>query len=224
MLWQNFSKDCFKFHSDNMLCWVSSSFDLSSVCIGSEDRDRLACMGVKRSLEFVRGRKALRFVLGHFFSDFFILTGPGGRLVLSGVDNVEISLSHFSSNILVGVSLNGFVGVDILKIRDVDCLRLANRILQEKEYSAWLKVGLFSRLKVLLVYWSVKESMIKCVGGNGWQMKDWRLDFYDSYCVGYNNKLEKKCFALYSVIDDSFIVSVAKHEDSILSNIGCIKF
>ena len=224
MLWQHFSKDFHKLCFENMLCWVGSSFDLCSVCIGDEDRERLACMGFKRSSEFVRGRKALRFVLSHFFSDFVVLTEPGGRLILSGVDGVKISLSHFASNVLVGVSLSGVVGVDILKIRKVNCLSLAKRILQDKEYDDWLRVDPVFKLNVLLVYWGVKESMIKCDGGSGWQMKDWRVDRYDGYCVGYNDRLEKKYFALYSVVDDSFIISVAKHEDDILNNIECVRF
>ena len=210
--------------ADTLLYWFLPEFDFSSVSIADYEHFRAQKMSKARFLEFERGRQALRLVLGsHLKAGFDIENELSGRLVVVARESVEVSLSHFGCDVLVGVSFDGRVGVDILKIKVVDSLRLAKRILQDAEFKEWVSVAAVEQSKNILLYWSIKEAMIKCVGGSGWQMKEWRLSFNGVFCKGYNAKLQQCCYAIWSIVDEQFIVAVAKLDQSIFNGVTCIK-
>jgi len=69
-------------------------------------------------------------------------SGAHGKPRLAGGSGLRFSLSHSSSEAVIGVSRGGEIGVDLERIRaDLDCERLARRILSPAEAVAWAQVA-----------------------------------------------------------------------------------
>lgn len=209
--------------NQGVVCLLKADVVLSCDYLSCFEKNRAKLMPAWREEEFRRGRLVLRNVLANCLRkdscDLLLDNVPDKKISLLDDLKIAISLSHFQGDVLVGLAPIASIGVDLVKVRSINESKLAQRILTADEHEVWVNLN-SCRLERLFVYWALKEAMIKCVGGNGWQMKSWQVTFGNGCCEGYNQNLSATCCAKYVVLSGGVIVAWAWLEASDCSWLG----
>ncbi|NUK03403.1 4'-phosphopantetheinyl transferase superfamily protein [Streptomyces lunaelactis] len=90
---------------------------------------------------------------------------PGGRPYLRGLDQIDISLSHTDTLLLVGLTRKGWIGVDA-ELRDRPMLGLGteNQVCTPHERKALAQIADERRNGALVRLWTLKEAYSKAIG------------------------------------------------------------
>ncbi|MET7716853.1 4'-phosphopantetheinyl transferase superfamily protein [Streptomyces sp. NPDC005407] len=90
---------------------------------------------------------------------------PGGRPYLRGLDQIDISLSHTDTLLLVGLTRRGWIGVDA-ELRDRPMLGLGteNQVCTPHEREALAQIADERRNGALVRLWTLKEAYSKAIG------------------------------------------------------------
>ena len=90
---------------------------------------------------------------------------PGGRPYLRGLDQIDISLSHTETLLLVGLTRRGWIGVDAeLKDRPMLGLGTENQVCTPHEREALAQIADERRNGALVRLWTLKEAYSKAIG------------------------------------------------------------
>ncbi len=90
---------------------------------------------------------------------------PGGRPYLRGLDQIDISLSHTETLLLVGLTRRGWIGVDAeLSDRPMLGLGTENQVCTPHERHALAQIAEERRNGALVRLWTLKEAYSKAIG------------------------------------------------------------
>lgn len=144
----------------------------------------------KRKGQFVSSRWLLKTVLSHLLSiksnQIKFTKGLHGKPTLSKDQNtlgIDFNLSHKENISLLGITNRGQIGVDVEEIIANDrLLRIAQRYFHPEElqwiHSAESELEIAQRFYRI---WSLKESLIKTIGGGIFQnLQSFRVECFES--------------------------------------------
>lgn len=144
----------------------------------------------RRKDQFVSSRWLLKTVLSHLLSipshQIKFIRGIHGKPTLSKDQNtleLDFNLSHKEDISLLGITTRGQIGVDVEEILTNErILRIAQRYFHPEEL-IWIQKA-DSELKVAQRFyqmWSLKESLIKTIGGGIFQnLQSFRVECLES--------------------------------------------
>lgn len=90
---------------------------------------------------------------------------PGGRPYLRGCDQIDISLSHTDDMLVVGVTKNGRIGVDVeLADRPMLGLGIEEQVCTPHELTMLRSIAENRRNAALVRLWTLKEAYSKAIG------------------------------------------------------------
>jgi 4'-phosphopantetheinyl transferase len=117
---------------------------------------------------FVVGRAALRRLLadltGSDPAELPLFAEPAGKPALSG-GGPAFNLSHSEQHLLIGIAVEGRVGVDVEVRKEVgDAMDLARRYFSQDEHAALAALPAEERGTAFLRVWTRKESLLKALG------------------------------------------------------------
>ena len=137
---------------------------------------------------YVYAHAFLRQVLAYYLQDcaedivFAVSEDPvrvKPSLCLSRHESIHFNLSHSGDEVLVGVSREPDVGVDVEFLREgADVMALAERFFADKEVCGIKKVPDDERLSAFTQCWTMKEAVVKAIGqGLSYSLRDFEVDF-----------------------------------------------
>ncbi len=121
---------------------------------------------------FVRGRSALRTVLGHYLdrpaADIRFEVGSKGKPRLADCppnQGLVFNVSHSGDWALIALAENTTLGVDIERIRSLTHREgMAQRCFSPEELTCWKSLPVDSQDTAFFALWSCKESFVKATG------------------------------------------------------------
>jgi 4'-phosphopantetheinyl transferase len=141
--------------------------------LSAEERQRAAKFAIPDKYEeYVVShgllRKSLAHVLGRAVSEFEFDYGASRKPFLKKTDasqNPVFNISHSHGQVLVAISMNRNIGVDIEKIRNnVEYEKLALRFFSAAEHAALMQLPETQRVAAFFATWTRKEAFVKAVG------------------------------------------------------------
>jgi 4'-phosphopantetheinyl transferase len=116
---------------------------------------------------FIAGRGALRFLLtdltGCEPAELTLIAGPEGKPMLPG--GPSFNLSHSEQHLLIGITADGRLGVDIEVKKPIpDALALARTHFADEEVAALCGLSAEELGAAFLRIWTRKESLLKALG------------------------------------------------------------
>jgi len=125
----------------------------------------------KRRQQFLITRAALRSILSFYMpsispQDFRFSVNPFGKPALEGsLCNIQFNVSHSHSKILIGISAEGFIGVDIEFInRKRDIFKIAEHYFHHQEWNSSILQEVEEPVARFYQLWTLKEAFIKAQG------------------------------------------------------------
>ena len=101
-------------------------------------------------------------------SEIFLEYAEYGKPYLSSdcnKKNIQFNISNSWNHMIVGITLDNEIGVDIEKIRtSVDYEKLIKRFFSEKEKEDFLQLDKDKQEQTFFQWWTMKESVMKAVG------------------------------------------------------------
>lgn len=123
-----------------------------------------------KAASFLAGRRLLRAVLevatGRPGADLDIVADANGRLELAGDlrRRVRFSLTHGRHHEAVAVAIGADVGIDVEEFAPPDRDGVAETVLSEDEFAAYLAIPPAGRDTAFLRAWTRKEAVLKAAG------------------------------------------------------------
>lgn len=141
-------------------------------------------------------------------------------------DKIEFNVSHSKDWIIVAISFDAPIGVDIEYIRqNRELLQIAKSFFTRMEYELLLKLPLAERTIAFYKIWTRKEAYIKALGTglslslNSFYVKSTNAESTEIYCSKTNKLLDWSCFNLELNTQNYSSTLVAKrHTSRILYN------
>jgi 4'-phosphopantetheinyl transferase len=117
---------------------------------------------------FVVGRAALRRLLADLTdskpAEIALVADAAGKPALPGA-GPAFNLSHSEQHLLIGIAVEGRVGVDVEVRKEVgDAMDLARRYFSQEEHAALAALPAEERSAAFLRVWTRKESLLKALG------------------------------------------------------------
>ena len=114
----------------------------------------------------INSRAALAAVLGRYTeSELQFDRGPHGKPCLLSAPEIRFNLSHSSGVLLVAVTLDVEIGVDIERFRPLpDCLGVAGRFFPPDDAAALAAVPAAEREREFFTMWTRTEAKLKARG------------------------------------------------------------
>jgi len=145
-------------------------FERLRALLTPEERDRTERLRIPyRRAESIVARGLVRLILGRLLCvDPQLLTftpGPAGKPACDQCTALQFNLSHTRNRVLLAVTQDAPVGVDIEFIRpDLAAADLANRFFSPAESAAIAAVGPDDRQRAFFACWTRKEALFKATG------------------------------------------------------------
>ena len=117
---------------------------------------------------YVAGRGLLRQLLAERLDDdparIRIVSGEHGKPQLAEQGAIRFNLAHSDGDALFAFTEAGDVGIDIERVRTVDCLPLSRSCFSKRERDELLSLDASARLEAFFEGWVRKEAVIKADG------------------------------------------------------------
>ncbi|MCF8024225.1 MAG: 4'-phosphopantetheinyl transferase superfamily protein [Desulfobacteraceae bacterium] len=132
---------------------------------------------------FVAARGMLRLVLASYLeippAEVPVAIDARGKPYLKNTGNlkpIDFNLSHSGDMVLIGLTVNRRIGVDIERIRPKkNPEKIAERFFDPKEAREVAQAPENERLRLFLRYWTSKEAYLKATGDGIRRLKDIRV-------------------------------------------------
>lgn len=133
-----------------------------------EERNGLSCSSTPGSLERFRSRAILRLILGHYLdqdpSQIVIDKAPKGKPRIHH-PSLHFNLSHSGGRLVIGLSDQGELGIDIEIERHRARLEaLVERVFSKEEQERTRRLDPLSLQRAFYRSWTLKEAYVKAVG------------------------------------------------------------
>jgi 4'-phosphopantetheinyl transferase len=141
--------------------------------LSAEEHARLACFHLLGDRQrFLLARGLLRLLVGAFLDTPAESVGFGrgsfGKpfvVPVAGVPPLHFNVSHSGELVLLALSREHEVGVDVEEVRrDQDWEAIAPRVLSCDEYREWIRLDPEERLEAFFRAWTRREAGLKAVG------------------------------------------------------------
>ncbi|MDP1574157.1 MAG: 4'-phosphopantetheinyl transferase superfamily protein [Coxiellaceae bacterium] len=118
--------------------------------------------------KYIAGRVIVRNLLarylGHSPEEIVFLTGTHGKPYLKNFP-LHFNFSHVGDYLLLGVTRDQAIGVDIEHHRDSkDHMEIAKRFFAPSEYAQLIAQPVLAQTRYFYQYWTLKEAFIKATG------------------------------------------------------------
>lgn len=129
----------------------------------------------QKASRYLQSRSAIRFILASYLqespADLIFKYGPHGKPTLAHCDGLEFNVSHSQEFIVIAISKNIKVGVDIEYVRPNPRDELAARILGPTAKEQYKLLSEQERSASFSIAWTEREALGKMLGygiGEGW--------------------------------------------------------
>jgi 4'-phosphopantetheinyl transferase len=130
----------------------------------------------QKAFRYLQSRAAIRFILATYLQespeDLIFKYGPHGKPTLNHCDGLEFNVSHSQEFIVIAISKNITVGVDIEYVRPHPRDELAARILGPTAREQYKLLSEQERSASFSIAWTEREALGKMLGygiGEGWE-------------------------------------------------------
>ena len=171
-IWQSPPQELILSNSEVHLWYVHPLTQVSPASLhllSSDERDRAAKYRFDRDRDrFVAGRSALRIILGRYLGEaperLRFQYGPHGKPALCDSE-VRFNVSHSQDHVLIAVSRDREVGVDIEVVEGTsDPLELSQRFFTPRESEMVQQASADRQTPLFLSLWTRKEAWMKAKG------------------------------------------------------------
>lgn len=140
-------------------------------CLTKDESDRANKLKVvEKRKQFIVSRGILRKLLSNFLdiNEIVISYGPHKKPYIEHQFNnnsVIFNISHSANYVLIAITLNNEMGIDIEKINpDIDFKSLSKRFFSTKEKNELIDCDFSKQLETFYRVWTRKEAFIKATG------------------------------------------------------------